>query len=298
MVSPYNDRRYGGALSATRGFLDAFKEYQEMRWKMRQSEIMTQYRQSLMAQHRDVTEQRRLRMPFLRGQSQAAEKALAGEELTETDKLFLGKTGPQVQIFTPGQTESVEEGISRMLSVAGGVEKKVSREKALQVYDAAKQKYAGQIKDPNQFDAIFDTTAAGMGIYGEQVGEVDWNPSDLDVQDKRPYFQYGPQEEPTESIFTKPEDKPSLFKRALEGWPSKNVVRWGVKKLYGPKEKPSAFSNITVEGARDIFTKYGEAWDELSDEDKAAIDEAWAEAEKKNMSAKRFMDLWRATKNK
>ena len=51
MANPYNDRRYGGMLSATQGFLDSYMAYQQMQYQMRQDKISNQYRQSVMRQH-------------------------------------------------------------------------------------------------------------------------------------------------------------------------------------------------------------------------------------------------------
>lgn len=58
------------------------------------------------------------------------------------------------------------------------------------------------------------------------------------------------------------------------------------------------FKNISFKNAREVFMKYGEAWEDLTDNQKNLIDKAWGAAERENKSAKEFMDAWRKIKNK
>jgi len=84
-VSPYNRRPYGGLLSATQGFLNAYLQHAKLRQEARQTEIMNQFRQSMEVERSLDIGYKRKRLEFV---SQHPQEAF-GRRPT--------------QIFTPGR---------------------------------------------------------------------------------------------------------------------------------------------------------------------------------------------------
>jgi hypothetical protein len=214
MASPYNDRRYGGALSATRGFLDAFKEYQEMRWKMRQSEIMTQYRQSLMAQHRDVTEKRGLDIDWAREKhkvyGEMQEPGYDPSEHPEHRMFVTPKT--EINLLQPRSRKDYRTIAGNALTAAKVEGGKISNEEAQKAF----QWYMGEVAPETE-----DERARAKSIF-DNVAQIGWQDVSVEWPEKEP------------------EGKPSLFDKAKGLWkysPIGGVIS-GAQKLYGPQEKP------------------------------------------------------------
>jgi len=152
--NPYTDRRYGPYLSATRGFMEGYLDYQKMRYNMRQQEIQNQYRQSVMRQHKETSEMRALKMPWEKARAGAAGKVLAGEELTKGEETLFGRGGTTIQNIMPRTIRDFRTEAGKYLE-AEIEDDKISYEGV----QRAKSKFMEMAKGAPQAEQIFDSEA-------------------------------------------------------------------------------------------------------------------------------------------
>lgn len=226
-VNPYNRSPYGGLLSATQGFLNAYMQHQKMRHEMRQTEIMNQFRQSLeTGRQEDVYWKKQRRLAF---------------EAAPPDRRmdFFVRREPTVNVFTPGQAKGFSESAARFLigAAEGG---KLSREKALEAYKLYRAQAGSDKPDISeaelkQIDAGWDAAAIyNVSPYEASIPEIEggWEPdTDPEIRALRPYL---PAIDPSEveKQEPKPETKGWLGKAwgAAKAWPGWTGAIWDLAK--------------------------------------------------------------------
>lgn len=215
MANPYNDPRYGGALSATRGFLDSYERYMKMRHEMGQAEIQNQYRRSLMAQHARSGEMFATKQKWER----RTEDAFLAAPPEKQQAYLLSKGGTTVNLMQPRTRKDYRTIVENSLFAAGTG--KVSTEKTQKALDwAIEQLGPDATKDEiATMKTIFDN-AASIGVQG---ATFDWPPKP--------------------EGYEKPPGFLGRMKSKIGGWLG-GTDTGGPPTPFGPQEQPAPQANV------------------------------------------------------